>query len=147
LKIPAAALGLPDCANGAFFDSEPVPTDVEIGPDGHYYVTTLPGGPELPGFGQVVQVDPSTGGTTVVETGFSGAIDLAVADDGSIYVAEFFGGQVTKVNPDGSRESAAVACPSSVEIGKDGTVYVADAGICVPEGAPPLPGSIITLDL
>lgn len=42
----AAGMGLPECIIGHSYAFEPVPTDVEIGPDGWLYVTLLPGGPE-----------------------------------------------------------------------------------------------------
>ncbi|MBA3368363.1 MAG: ScyD/ScyE family protein, partial [Geodermatophilaceae bacterium] len=50
---PSAArqLGLPLCTVGRVYTSEPVPTDVEVGPDGFWYVSSLPGFPELPGTG------------------------------------------------------------------------------------------------
>ena len=40
--------GLPSCTVGKKFAFEAVPTDVEVGPDGQLYVTSLPGGPEDP---------------------------------------------------------------------------------------------------
>ena len=39
---------LDDCI-GAPYRSNPVPTDVEVGPDGDYFVSSLPGFPESPG--------------------------------------------------------------------------------------------------
>lgn len=42
----ATGLQLPDCFVGATYGFEPVPTDIERGPDGRLYVTSLPGGPE-----------------------------------------------------------------------------------------------------
>ena len=47
----AASEGLPDCVVGKTYRFEAVPTDVEWGQDGWLYVTTLPGGPEDPSFG------------------------------------------------------------------------------------------------
>ena len=37
--------GLPECVTGLTYFAEPVPTDIEMGPDGNLHVTTLPGGP------------------------------------------------------------------------------------------------------
>jgi len=38
---PSAAIqnGLPLCTAGRIYTSEPVPTDVEVGPDGFWYVS------------------------------------------------------------------------------------------------------------
>ena len=47
----AATLNLPDCVVGVTYRFEPVPTDVEVGPHGMLYVSTLPGGPEDPSLG------------------------------------------------------------------------------------------------
>jgi hypothetical protein len=91
----ATALELPECTVDAGYIFEPVPTDVELGPDGYLYVTTLPGGPEGPlagARGSVYRVDAATGVSEQVATGFAGATGLAVADNGTIFVAELFGG-------------------------------------------------------
>ncbi|UMG93322.1 ScyD/ScyE family protein [Nocardioides sp. TF02-7] len=42
----AGGAGLPECAVGEDYFFEPVPTDVEVGPRGRLYVSSLPGGPE-----------------------------------------------------------------------------------------------------
>lgn len=143
----AAEFGLPECLIGQWYHSEPVATDIEIGPDGDYFVSALPGGPELPTFGRVFRIDRSTGSVETYATGFSGATDLAVAADGTVYVAELFGFQVSRIDPgdDTAGASAFVECPSAVELGRDGELLVAKAGICT--DGPPQPGSIIRLDL
>ena len=120
--------GLPDdlfvpCV-GLTYLAEPVPTDVERGPDGALYVSSLPGFPEAPGTGAVFRVDPATGDVERLHEGFSGAVDLAVADDGTLYVAELFGGALTRVSPDGSRDSVLLDSPGAVEVGRDGALYV-----------------------
>lgn len=94
-----AEFEFPACAAGVDYITEPVPTDVEIGPDGWLYVTTLPGGPEDPSLGargSVYKVNQKSGEVKLVASGFAGATGLAVATDGAIYVTEIFGG------PDGS---------------------------------------------
>lgn len=128
--------GLPLAACvGEPYASNPVPTDVEIGPDGDYYVSALPGFPESPGAGRVYRVDRMTGAVSEVASGFSGAVDLAVAGDGTIYVAELFGFQVSVVEPgaDHATDAMFVPCPTAVEVGPDGTVYAAEGGICAEE--------------
>lgn len=95
-----SALGLPDCVVGATYAFEPVPTSVTPGPDGMLYVTTLPGGPEDPSLGargSLYQVDPTTGAYTRLAGRFLGATDCAVAPNGDVYVAELFGGKVTRI--------------------------------------------------
>lgn len=137
--IPRSSL---DSCIGVKYASNPVPTDVEIGPDGNYYVSTLPGAPELPGYARVFKVDAGTGALSTVAKGFTGATDLAVASDGTIYVAELFAFQVSTVAP-GDRSATSstfVDCPTAVEVTSADTVYVAHGGLCGPD-----PGEIITL--
>jgi sugar lactone lactonase YvrE len=132
---------------GEAIQSDPVPTDVEIGPDGHYYVSALPGFPESPGAGTVFRVDHTTGAVTEVATGFTGTVDIAVADDGTLYVAELFAFQVSRIEPgaDTASASAFVNCPTAVEIGPDNGLYVAEGGgLCTGEE---VAGRIVKLDL
>ncbi|MDQ3476891.1 MAG: ScyD/ScyE family protein, partial [Actinomycetota bacterium] len=122
---PSAArqLGLPLCTVGRVYTSEPVPTDVEVGPDGFWYVSSLPGFPELPGTGSVFRVDPKSGAVNLVARGFSGATDLAVAEDGTIYVAELFGNRISSISNGVVSPVVDVFSPGAVEIGPDGTIY------------------------
>lgn len=97
----AATLGLDACVADHDYVLEPVPTDVEIGWDGNLYVSSLPGGPEdgsLGAHGSVFRVNPWTGATTLVATGFAGATNIAVSPNGTVYVAELFGGQVSSIS-------------------------------------------------
>lgn len=134
-------LPLGDCV-GQPYESNPVPTDVEIGPGGHYYVSALPGFPESPGAGKVFRVNRWNGAVTEVAGGFSGAVDLAVGHDGTIYVAELFASKVSKVERGATSASASVdvPCPTAVEIGARGDVYAAEGGIC---SEPPGEGAIV----
>jgi hypothetical protein len=96
----ATSLGLPSCVVGVTYNFEAVPTDVELGPDGYLYVSILAGGPESPALGarsRVYRVDPDTGRSTLVGRRLAGATNLAVAADGTIYVAELFGGRISKL--------------------------------------------------
>lgn len=114
----ADANGLPDCVVGETYRFEGVPTDVEVGPDDLLYVSSLPGGPEdgtAPG--SVQRMDPSTGDTEEVVSDLVSAAGVAVADDGTIYVTQLFGGQVTVLEPGGDPTTfVGTALPSAVEV-------------------------------
>lgn len=109
----AAAQGLPDCVVGARYWFEPVPTDVEVGPRGEYYVSLLPGGPEDPSLGSrgsVVRVDPG-GRVTTVLTGLLGAAGVAVDGRGRVYATELFGGRVVRAVPGSTTGEVVVELP------------------------------------
>lgn len=123
----AATQGFPGCTIGSTYAFEPEPTDVEVGPDGLLYVSTMPGGLSggaLAARGSVFSVDPETGETREVASGFRGAVDLAVGPDGTIYVAELFGGQISIANGDSPITFRLVSRPSAVEFA-DGALYAA----------------------
>ena len=107
----AKALDLPSCIVGVRYAFESVPTDVEVDSDGALYVSTMTGGPldlRLGARGGVYRVDPATGTTKQVVTGFGGAVDLALGRNGQIYVAELYSGQISVVD---RGRSGAVAKP------------------------------------
>lgn len=85
--------GMPACTVGEHYRSEPVPTDVEVGPRGRLYVSSLPGAPEKVRSGGVYRVNPETGRVALVRRGFTSAVDLAIYKH-RIFVAELFAGQV-----------------------------------------------------
>lgn len=125
-RAAADALGLPDCVVGVTYRFEAVPTDVEVGPDGHLYVTTLPGGPEDPSLGargKVFRVNPWTGRTKQVASGLLGPTNLAFAG-GRLYVTELFAGRLSQVRH--GRVKAWLDLPGAiaVEAGPRGTLYV-----------------------
>ncbi len=138
-------LPVPDdvlCLIGKTYDFEAVPTDVEVGPAGMLSVSLLPGGPEDPSLGargSVYRVNPATGASTRLATGFAGATNLAVHGDGTTYVTELFGGKISKVSPTGVVSTfKQLDAPLSVEV-KGTFVYAATAGFFGPSGL----GSII----
>ncbi len=132
----AEAFGLPACAAGSTYTAEPVPTDVEVGPDGMLYVSTLAGDPAP---GSVYRVDPRTGSATRIATGFVGATNLAVAPDGTVYVAELFADRVSKVVAGGPVSVAALPSPAAVEW-SNGRLYVSENALGGPDG-----GQIVTV--
>ena len=95
--------GLEQCAVGTRYNYEPVPTDVEVAPDGKLIVSLLPGegndmgAPMAPGMGAVVQINPVTGKARTVASGFDSATNVALAND-RVYVAELFAGEVSQIN-------------------------------------------------
>ncbi|MDN4612371.1 ScyD/ScyE family protein [Arthrobacter burdickii] len=88
---------LPDCLVGETFIAEPVPTDIEIGPDGMLYVTSLPGGPEDPTLGSVRRINPATGTQEVVASGLTTPTGLALDRRGNIFIAELFAGRISVI--------------------------------------------------
>jgi hypothetical protein len=151
-----AAQGLPECVTGHGYVFEPVPTDVEEGPHGWLYVSTLPGGPEDPSFGgrgSVYAVNPDSGEVKLVATGFTGSTNLAVdRESGIILVAELFGGdgtgQISAVSPSGDvLATFAVPSPAAIEL-RDGKVY-ATTNAFVPDatGAPQPIGELTVWNL
>ena len=134
----ADMFGMPGCAVGKMYGFEPVPTDVERGKNGMLYVTLLPGGPEDPSLGaraSVLRVNPRTGASSVAATGLISATGLAVADNGTMYVAELFGNRIAKIPAGASAPvgGRSVAMPGDVEI-EDGRLYATRRVLNVPRG-------------
>ncbi|MDO8143636.1 ScyD/ScyE family protein [Isoptericola sp. 178] len=133
------AQGLPDCFVGETYWFEPVPTDVEFGPRGVLYVSLLPGGPEddsLGARGAVVTVNPRTGAVALVASGFFGATGVSVDGQGTVYVAEMFGGQITMVERDGTRSALdTVPLPGDVDVTQHG--LLATVNVLPGDGVPP----------
>lgn len=123
----AAGIGLPDCVVGATVNLEPVATDVELGPDGWLYVTSLPGGPEdgsLGNLGSVYKVNPRTGAVKLLATGLAGATGVAVSPDGTVFVAELYANQVSTVSRNGTvTPLGAFTQPAGIEW-QNGRLYI-----------------------
>jgi len=146
----AEAFGLPTCTIGLTLNFEPVPTDVEFGPDLHLYVSSLPGGPEDASAGArggVFRVHPINGRAKLIGTGFLGASNLAVAPDGTVYVAELFGNRVSKLRKGGPVTVEELSQPAALEWSGGRLYATVDAlGPGVPEGEEPPPpnGKVVT---
>jgi DNA-binding beta-propeller fold protein YncE len=132
------SFGLPRCTLGKTFKGEPVPTDVELGPDGKLYVTTLGGalGEQL-AVGAVYRVNPATHKARKVESGLRGPVGLAVTPDGTRYVSQLFGGVISQRADGGDMEEfASVPAPGDVEYA-DGAVYATETGLMSDPQGPP----------
>jgi len=140
----AAANGLPDCAIGVTYKFEAVPTDVEVGPWGALYVTTLPGGPEGPDGGNpgsVYVIDHWSGRPHQIATGFAGATNLAVDGRGTIYVAELSSGTLSKVRH--GRPEAVLSLPGLVAVEyANGHLYASTAPAVIGADGP---GTVVML--
>jgi hypothetical protein len=149
LKVTAAAAQanhLPKCTIGKKYAVEAVPTDVEYGPDGQLYVTSLPGGPEdgsLGLNGRVLKIDPTTGKVTTVADGLLSPTGVAVASNGDVYVAQLFRSVISKIKAGKHkvRTYAKVSFPAAVEVTPTGLLATANA---VPMGKKPK-GQVITI--
>lgn len=139
-KKLAKGLGLPACTVGKDYLFEGVPTDIEVGPDGLLYLSSLPGGPEdgsTGANGGVFTIDPATGETTLLGRGLISAAGIAVAEDGTVYASELFPGRIVSFAP-GSNEPTPVAermMPSALEI-VDGSLVASTAVLTGLSGGP-----------
>lgn len=134
------ALKAPKCTIGKKLAVEPVPTDVEVGPDGNLYVTSLPGGPEDPAMGAngaLYQVNPQTGKVTKMAGGLVSPTGLAIGPDGTAYIAMMFASTVLAVPYGGTPTTfAELPAPGDVDV-HGGYVYITESGVMDEEGAPP----------
>jgi streptogramin lyase len=133
----AEAGGLPECAVGESYAFEPVPTDVEVGPRGKLYVSSLPGGPEdgsVPG--GVFTVNPKSGAVRRIASGLVSATGLDVSANGTVFVSELFAGKITRIPAGGSpRTYTEVPLPAAVELARGG--LYATIGVLPGENEPP----------
>jgi hypothetical protein len=146
----ASALGLPDCVVGVTYRFEAVPTDVEVGPHGMLYVSTLPGGPEGPALGargSVYVVNPWTGVSHRLATGFAGATNVAVSPGGSVYVAELFGGQISVIRHGSVHKLVSLPGALAVEWAATGKLYASTIAPTDAEGNPTGTGSVVRITL
>lgn len=100
--------------NNGDVSCDPVPTDVELGPDGFLYVSGL--GAEVQG--HIYKVNQWTGEIVRTWGGLPPLTGIAVASDGTIYASSIFAGAVFRIGRDGSTSIASVPFPTDVEIGQ-----------------------------
>jgi hypothetical protein len=116
--------------------ADAVPTSVVRAKDGTVYVGQLTGVPFLPGYASVWKIVRGQA-PQVVAGGFSFITDLALGEDGSIYVTQFgtgpFLGQpgaLIRLRPDGTREELAagrLTSPTGIVLGHH-AAYVSNHG-------------------
>ena len=116
-----------------FATDNPVPTSVEIGPDGDIYVGFLTGFPHPE---DTSRVERWSGGELVqTYEGLTAVTGLEVTDDGTIYAVEigesfdlgsgFTPGRVVRVTENGPETIVdGLTAPFAVEMGPDGQLYV-----------------------
>lgn len=144
----ATALGLPECVVGVTYNFEPVPTDVEVGPKGALYVSTLPGGPEDPSLGARGSVYRLAAGSTSfkrVATGFAGATNLAVTRSGKVLVTELFAGRISVAARGAAHPVIDLPNVVAVEFAR-GRVYASTVAPFGEEG-PVGTGSVVRIDV
>ncbi|MFC7495106.1 MULTISPECIES: ScyD/ScyE family protein [unclassified Nocardioides] len=134
----AAGFGVPDCAVGLTYYGESVPTDVQKGGKGKLVFTTLGGGlgEQMP-LGAVYRVKMDGGKAKLVAGGIFGPTGVATAANGDIYVAQLFGGEISRIKKGTSKVKtyAKAKMPATVEWTPDG-IY-ATTNVLGPEDAPP----------
>ena len=148
--FPDQVVARPD---GSMVAVQAVPTTVAIGPDGDLYVGELTGAPFTVGAANVYRV-PIDGGTPeVAYGGFTNIIDIAFADDGTLYVLEIARsglsavniGRLLQITPDGTRTEilspGQLRAPGGIAIGSDGALYVSNRSLS------PIIGEVLRIDL
>ena len=128
----AEANGLPRCTVGRKYAFESVPTDIEVGPDGSLYVTSLPGGPEdgsLGANGRVLKINPATGRVSQIAGGLVSPTGVAVAANGDVYVAQLFRSVISRIKAGSSkvRTFVEVPLPAAVEVTPTGLLATVNA--------------------
>ena len=145
-KSAAMANDLPSCTVGHKFALEAVPTDIEYGPDGQLYVTSLPGGPEDGSFGlngRVLRIDPATGKVTTLVSGLLSPTGVAVAANGDVYVAQLFRGEISRVAAGSHKVKTylKVPFPAAFEVTPTGLLATINALPMVPKPK----GQVVTI--
>ena len=117
-----------------------VPTGVEVGPDGAFYVSEYTGFPFPEGKARILRVDRE-GNTTVYADGFTQLSDLAFDKKGNLYVLQFGNepqwkgftdGSLIQIAPDGTRTTLVsgegVESATALTVGPDDAIYVSTKG-------------------
>jgi len=132
---------------GGAMEIDPVPTGLAWAPDGGLYVSTLSGGPFIPGTAALFHV-AMDGTVTQVAGGLTMLGDVAVAPDGSIYVVTMSDnfidpagpapGSIVKVDPQTGASTtvlSGIPFPGSIVFDDNGNAYIT-AMVSLPAGTP-----------
>jgi hypothetical protein len=135
-----------DLPPGTQVPMQAVPTSVDVGPDGAYYVGQLTGFPFVVGAANVFRVVPGQDPEGYLE-GFTHIVDLEFDEEGNLYVLQIASvsllegdtqtGALVQVKPDGERQTLLdnLTMPGGIAVGDDGdAIYISDCGVCVGEG-------------
>jgi len=127
-----------------------VPTALAQNRAGDIFVTALAS--EVPGAGEVVELDPT--GATVLHTwtGFSGPDGIVIDHAGDMYVSQLFApeanpispmisGVVTEVAPAGTQTNTDVPFPAGLVLDGAGNLYVSAFSIAPATGVGGIPGT------
>ncbi len=144
----AEGAGLPKCTIGKHYRFEAVPTDVEVGPGGWLYVSSLPGGPEdgsAGAHGSVVKVNPRNGKVVTVAKGLVSATGVGVGPRGDVFVSQMFAGMISRIRAGGHRAVpyVEVPLPADVDVTPDG--LLAAINVLPSEDGPP-DGKIVMIE-
>jgi hypothetical protein len=133
---------VPNPFGGPAIDMQAVPTSVEVGPDGNYYVSQLTGFPFPVRGANIYKVSPRGGKPQIAAGGFTMIMDLAFAKDGTLYVLEIDSnnlltpgdeGAIYAIDRKGNRRKLALPAgslpfPGGIAIGKDGLYASINSG-------------------
>ena len=82
------------------------------------------------------KVNSASGAVSLVAAGLTTPVDIAVASDGTIWVAELFGFQISTIKDGTVTPEMFAPLPGAIEIGPDGTVFAVINSL-PPEDGPP----------
>ena len=119
----------PQCALGKKYAPRPAPSGITQGPDGNFYVTTLPNG--YPGTslalkGGIYRVNPATGVSKRIIGSLKAPTGISATPSGTLYVAEGRGGTDGAGGISVVRVNAAIARPLTNLAGASSVRYVKD---------------------
>lgn len=137
--IPAPAA---NAARGGRSETDPVPSNVVVGPDGNLYVGLLTGFPTVKGGAKVLRVTPG-GAVSDAVTGLTSVSWVTFGPDNLLYIVEFGveapdSGRILRVTADGTKQTVAegLNAPNGVAFDKAGNLYVAVNGSTAPKDGP-----------